>query len=89
MAPKILSALFWCLALLLLGYAAVERGWLLAVPAAVAAVGIAFVTDLWLHRRLVTVDARLLRTSLHLLSAAALAAACMVWLVRVLLSRAP
>ncbi|MBI5016645.1 MAG: hypothetical protein HZB55_14290 [Deltaproteobacteria bacterium] len=89
MAPKVLSALFWCFALFLLGYSAVEAGWLLAVPAAVAAVGVAFLLDLWMHRGLVTLDARLLRTALHLLSAAAVAAACMVWLVRVLLSRVP
>lgn len=54
------------------------------MPAAVAAAAAAFGADLWLHRRLVRADLALARTALHLLSAAAVAAACMVWLLGLL-----
>jgi hypothetical protein len=89
MAPRVLSALFWCFALFLVGYGWISGGWMLVVPGAVAVAALLFAADLWLHRRLVVLDRHLVRAALHLLSAAALAAACMVWLVRVLVSRAP
>lgn len=89
MAPKVLSALFWCFALYLITNGWSSGGWGLVVPGAVALAGVAFGADLLLHRRLVALDGHLVRTTLHLLSAVAVAAACMLWLVRVLLSKAP
>lgn len=89
MAPRVLSALFWCFALYLVVQGAVAGGWMGAVPAAVAVAAAVFVADLALHRKLVARDWHLARTAAHFLSAVALAAACMVWLLRVLLPHAP
>jgi protein-S-isoprenylcysteine O-methyltransferase Ste14 len=84
MARRILSAAFWCFALFLTvhGVRAGGRWW--AVPGAVVAASAAFAADLWLHRRLVRPDRALARAGLHLLSAVAVASACMVWLLSLL-----
>ena len=84
MARKILSVVFWSVALCLVVWSASSGGAFLAVPLAVVATAAAFGVDLALHRRLVKVDRDLLVTALHLLSAAAVASACMVWLAGVL-----
>lgn len=82
MAPRILSGLFWLAGLLLVVYGLRSGGSALWIPGTVAAVLLLFLGDLLLHRRLVALDKDLLRTALHLGSAAALAAGSLYWATR-------
>lgn len=85
MAGKILTVLFWAASAALLGYSVYIGGWALTIPAAVVMAFLAFSADVYLHRSSAALDLELARTLAHVLSAVALAAACMYWLTRMLL----
>jgi len=84
MAGKILSGAFWGLGVFLLTLSVRAGGWDLLVPGATAAVAVAFGLDLLSHRALVSLDRALAQTFAHVLSAATLAAFCLLWLGRLL-----
>jgi hypothetical protein len=84
MAGTILSAVFWAVGLGLLVGSVRAGGWSLLVPAAVAAALAAVGLDVLQHRRLVKLDWEFARTLLHVLSAVAVAAFSLLWLVRLL-----
>ena len=80
MAKKILPVVFWGVGAALVVYGFVVSGWALVVPGATVLSALIFGADLKRHRHLVTFDRELTHTFLNLVSAAALAAACMYWL---------
>jgi len=84
MAGTILSVLFWLVAAGLLIVSIRAGGWSLLAPAAVLAALFTVGWDLRRHRRLAKLDWEFARTLLHVLSAVTLAAASLVWLVRLL-----
>ena len=87
MAGKILAVVFWVSAGLLQLYAVSIGGWAWVVPGAAALAALLVGLDLATHRTLVATDLHLLRTVLHVLSAATVAATCMYWLVALLRAR--
>lgn len=87
MAGKILAVVFWVSAGLLQVYAVSIGGWAWVVPGAAALAALLVGLDLATHRTLVATDLHLLRTVLHVLSAATVAATCMYWLVALLRAR--
>lgn len=84
MAGKIITIAFWLTAVFLLGLAFRQSGSALLIPAAVGTATAACALDVYLHRKIVTYDLKLLRTVIHVLSAVTVAASCMHWLARVL-----
>lgn len=88
MVGKILTVGFWLGALALLVGSARAGGWFLLVPGAVLGALLIVGLDLWLHRRLVSLDREFVRALLHVLSAVTLASFSLLWLVR-MLGRAP
>ncbi|MDF1556002.1 MAG: hypothetical protein P1P84_23205 [Deferrisomatales bacterium] len=87
MAGKILAGVFWAVGALLQAYALSTGGWAWVVPGAAALAGLLVGLDLAAHRPLVAIDLALVRTLLHVLSAATVAATCMYWLGMLLLTR--
>ena len=87
MAGKILAGVFWLVGALLQAYAVSTGGWAWVVPGAAALAAVLVGLDLAAHRRLVATDLALVRTLLHVLSAATVAATCMYWLGMLLLAR--
>lgn len=89
MAKKILPILFWLIAAALVVYGLLLAGWALVVPGAAVLSALIFAADVKRHRHLVALDRELAHTFLNLVSAAALAAACMYWLVRLFFPTPP
>ena len=87
MASKILAALFWLVGALLQVYAISTGGWAWVVPGAAALAAVLVGLDLATHRSLVAANLALVRTVLHVLSAATVAATCMYWLGMLLATR--
>lgn len=87
MAGKILAIVFWISAGLLQTYAVSVGGWAWVIPGAAILAAVLVGLDLASHRKLVATDTHLVRTLLHVLSAATVAAACMYWVGMLLHSR--
>ncbi len=82
MVRKILFALFWGSALLIVAFAFRAGGSALLIPSAVALALVVFGADLYRNRRLVAFDRDLFQTALHLSSAVALASGTLYWGLR-------